>query len=520
MEGRQDFVRLLRKRMGGRYLIALVAGLIAGNLTHLYMIANKITNLDDISGIPGVGGGAALGRWLQPRLHHLFSVWSAPAINGEMSILFLSLAACLMILLLEIRTEGGAALAAILLVTFPSVTSNMYYMLLAPTFALAVLMSVLGVYLTRHYRFGWIFGVILQILSMACYQAYFAVAASLYVLLLILMLTDGKKVTEAFWLGVKFLMTLALSMAGYLISVRIVGEELADYKGLNSIGSFSPVSLLHAFLRCYHRLMQYFITAPESYMAGAPALFNRLSVIAAVILIPVIFCQRKLYTERSRAVIWGILLAALLPFAMSVFYLMAPELDRASTVMTFSYVIFDLMILALCERLRLPGEGKARPALRALLIATFLILCCKAYSVYRVANIAYYRSYIAQERTVNYLNRIYARLEEQGDYRYGDRVAILGGFYPDPIIIGRYQMGGEKLIDLEGATLEDHLFLPANRLQLERVFLGIDSEEVTEEERDAIMKKDAFARMPAYPEDGCIQRIDGIWVVKIAEDDR
>ena len=81
-------------------------------------------------------------------------------------------------------------------------------------------------------------------------------------------------------------------------------------------------------------------------------------------------------------------------------------------------------------------------------------------------------------------------------------------------------MDGGDLLDLEGATLEDHLFLTANRLPMARVFLGIDSPEVTEDERDAILTGAEFAAMPVYPQDSCIRQINGIWVVKIAEDDR
>ena len=81
-------------------------------------------------------------------------------------------------------------------------------------------------------------------------------------------------------------------------------------------------------------------------------------------------------------------------------------------------------------------------------------------------------------------------------------------------------MDGGDLLDLEGATLEDHLFLTANRLPMARIFLGIDSPEVTAEERDAILTGAEFAGMPVYPQEGCVKKIDGIWVVKIAEDDR
>ena len=192
-----DVLKWLWGRVETRYRVCFFAGLGAGFITHLFMLANKITNLDDIVCVPDVGGGANLGRWLQQSVHYAFSEWASPALNGGMTILFLSLAACLIVAILGIKSCTGAAVTALMLLTFPSTASNMYYMYLAPTFALAILMSVTGVLLTQRLRHGWIAGVILQLLSMACYQAYFALAASLYVLALLLSLFDGEKLVSA-----------------------------------------------------------------------------------------------------------------------------------------------------------------------------------------------------------------------------------------------------------------------------------------------------------------------------------
>ncbi|WP_026498424.1 glucosyltransferase domain-containing protein [Butyrivibrio sp. WCD2001] len=510
-----DFLKKIWEKLPITHRFCFFISFITGLLVHFFMISNKITNLDDIVCVPGVGGGKVLGRWLQDPIHDIFSPWSAPALNGIMAIIFLSAAACVIVSVLKIESITGAVLVGVMMMTLPSTASNMYYMYLAPIFALSILASVLNVYLTSKYTYGFILGIVLQFLSMACYQAYFGLSASLFVLAYFLMLMDGAKVSLVIKKGLRSLLGLAVAMAGYLISLKFV--DLSEYKGLSSIGHTSPADLALSILRAYHRGVQYFVTAPESFMKGAPTLFNRVLVVFLIILVVLLFIWKKTFSEISRGVICLILLA-IFPLALGLVYVMAPELSHASTVMIYSYSVFYFFLIAGMERIMRGEEGTKKKVSVFLASLIFIGLILEAYAGARVINNSYYRSYVAQNRVMQYYNRIISKLED-GGYKYGEPMAILGGFYPDPLPVAAHSMHGAILADFEGATLEEHLFLPTHRDRFIQIWFGIDTGDITTEKKEKLMKTAEFKEMSNYPEDGCVKQIDGVWVVKLNEDD-
>ena len=488
--------------------------LITGLLVHFYMLSNKITNLDDIVCVPGVGGGKVLGRWFQEPVHDLFSPWSSPALNGIMAIIILSIAACVIVNTLKIESITGAVLIGITMMTLPSTASNMYYMYLAPTFALSILASTINVQITSKYKLGFILGSVLQFFSMACYQAYFGLSASLFVLLYFLMLIDGGDILIIVKKGLRSIIGLGIAMGGYLISLKFV--DLSDYKGLSDIGHTSAGDILLAVLRAYHRVLQYFITEPESFMKGSPTLFNRVLVILLIGIIVILFIKKKIYIKPVRLIL-SVILLIILPLALGLVYVMAPQLSHASTVMIYSYSVFYFMIIAGMERLLTTGRGNKGLVFFASII--FITLLLEFYSSARVINNAYYRSYIAQNRVMQYYNRILSKLEEAEGFQYGEPLTILGGFYPDPLPVANHDMNGKELADFEGATLEDLLFLPTNRDRVLQIWFGLETGDVTSDKKEKIMETEEFKQMPIYPADGCAKKIDGVWVVKINEDD-
>ncbi len=509
-----DFMKKIWSSIPVTNRFCFSVSLITGLLVHFYMLSNKITNLDDIVCVPGVGGGKVLGRWFQEPVHDLFSPWSSPALNGIMSIIILAIAACVIVNTLKLESITGAVLVGVTMMTLPSTASNMYYMYLAPTFALSILASAINVQLTSKYKFGFILGSILQFFSMACYQAYFGLSASLFVIVYLLMLIDGGDVFIIVKKGLRSILGLGISMGAYLVSLKFV--DLSDYKGLSDIGQTSVSDILLAILRAYHRVLQYFVTAPESFMKGAPTLFNRVLVVMLIGLLIALFIKKKVYLKIVRLIL-SLVLLVILPLALGLVYVMAPQLSHASTVMIYSYSVFYFLIIAGMERLLAAGGGNKALAFFASLI--FITLLLEFYSSARVVNNAYYRSYIAQNRVMQYYNRILTKLEDAEGFTYGEPLTILGGFYPDPLPVASHNMNGNELVDFEGATLEDLLFLPTHRDRVLQIWFGLETGDVTEDKKEKIMATDEFKQMPVFPADGCAAKINGVWVVKINEED-
>ena len=519
-----DLAGQIREKMGSASRAALITGFLAGFVTHIFMITNKLPNWDDLMCTPDVGGGAYFGRWLEYSTHLIFNRWSAPGINGTMAVLFLAIAAAFITAFLRIRTVTGGVLCGLLIVTFPAAASNMTYMYIAAIYAMAIAIICGGVLLTGRLKHGWIFGIIGIVLSLAIYQAYFSFAAALFILGMLADLLDGEDTIAVIRKGFLYLFTLAAGIACYLLSVRLSGYEMTSYKGLDTIGQTDAASYLHAVLRTWHRFLQYFVTAPESYMQGASHTVSLVTMAVLAVLALYLFVQRAFYKKPLTCILYLVLLV-LMPFAMAIVYLMAPDIQHASSVMTYAYVIVYVMMIVFAERAESPeNTGKesgaaGNGAARLLAAAASLMLFVTAFMNYRIDNAAYYRSYISKERVTDLAVRILAGVEAQEGYEAGDRVMIVGNAWNFDNASTHLVMDEDMFRDMEGIATENGLFMPVNRARFYETYLGVKLNEVTPEEIGKIRATKEFQAMPDYPGSGSIQKIEGFWVVRLSDEE-
>lgn len=507
-----DFLKQIWKKLSPQVKACFLAGVPIGLLTHIFMITNKITNWDDITLPPGSGGSEYFGRWFVEMGNEAFSYWGAPGMNAVMAVILVILCACFTVDLLDIKSITGAVLTGAVLVTTPALVGTMCFMYVAAVYALSWLMSVVAIWLTKRFRFGIVPAVGLFVLSMAVYQAYFPYAAALAVLSVLVTLMGGEKIKDVIILGVRYLISLAAGMVGYLLSVKLSGFELAEYRGFDSIGKAGPAQYVECMLRAYHRVLQFFVTAQPSYNRNLTKRLNILAMLFLAVFIVCVFFMKKLYREKLRALIY-IVLCGIMPLAAGLIYVMATKTHLASSTMIPGYCMIYVMLIVFAEK---TAESGVRTAGIAAL-AALAVLALITYEDYRIDNNAYYRSYIANERMSALYNRIAARLEMTEGYSYGDRVAILGDWYPEKIDFYEPSMEAEFYEDIDSLSMENGLFTTGVRRKYMRTHLGIDGSEFTEEERTALMATDTYENMPAWPAAGCIEKIDGVWVMKMHE---
>ncbi|SDZ92515.1 Glucosyl transferase GtrII [Lachnospiraceae bacterium NK3A20] len=579
--GSTDLFKYIWNKLSSRWKTSFFTGVFMGLLTHIYMITNKIPNWDDVSLIPETGMEVYGGRWLGNAASHLFSQWSAPGINGVCAVILMALAACLCVRILQIKTQTGAALCAAIFVTFPAFTANMTFMYTAAPYSLAAVLMCLAVYLMMRYRFGWIASVILQLVSMAIYQTYFALGVALVVLALLRAAAEEERAVEVVKRGFRYLITLILGMAAYLVGFRVTTANLPDfdtfeYRGIEKLGREEPVTYFHAVLRAYHRVLEYFILDPPSYARGAMHGFNIAVCALIAILWLFVFVKKRMWRQPLRAVLYAAM-TAILPLAMGLVFVMSVETQDASTNMLAGFLVVYLMLIVLCEvacgrqkesksetYVETPRTGKvqidektqnsgevydetsftreelvegARSAAQVegnvcdvrsgfmassifrtvTAIVTCIVLCLSIYSMYRIDNTAYYRSYIAHQRVSAMYSRIIARLEEQDGFAYGQKVIIAGDWWPDTNILSQYNLDGDLYTDFDGIADEHGLSTEGIRTRYIRVFLGVNLPDVSQEELDAVKASGEYRAMPVYPAEGSITKMGDAWVVKLAE---
>jgi hypothetical protein len=201
---------------------------------------------------------------------------------------------------------------------------------------------------------------------------------------------------------------------------------------------------------------------------------------------------------------------------------MAPEVDY-SMLMLYAYVFVYIIVLALFERC-LAGlrDGislkKKMPAyiISIAVVATMFVSC---YTDYLLTNRAYLRTDVATERVKAYFNRVIALAESTEGFKQNDSIAILGEFYykDNPSTVEIDIFDSEDLRELSGVALENGLITSGVRDNFIKTFLGYEVADISWDEKNEIMASDEYKSMPIYPENGCVQKIDGIWVVKMCE---
>ena len=517
-QDRFEITRVFSRPVPKSAYAAFLTSVLVGVLTHLYMLTNKFPNWDDLANIDRYGAWDILGRWLLPETHRLFGRYSTPALNGTAAILLYALTASLIVISLRIRSITCAALTGALLVTFPSLTSNMTFMFTVGDYALAVVIACLGVYLTHRFRFGFVAGIVLLFLSMGIYQAYLPLSAALFLLILVADILDGERAARIVKRGFIFLFTLGASAVWHALYIRTM--DLSEYRGMDQVGGATLARLPVTVLRAYHRILQFFVTAPPSYVTREGRSLNLAVLAAAAAFLCVVLYQRRAQISAGRLLMLAAFLL-LLPLAASLVYVMAPEVQKASTLMILSYVTVYIVPVLLLSRVRISGGAGAGSKSRGSLMLSLLmfsLLYSVCYGNFKLANEAYFRTGIAFERIENYYSRILVRLEDTEGYRYGDPVEIIGDSWPDPHVLSADMMSGTRFADLEGLAIENGIFTSGSRRFFLRTYFGMETGLNTgEDPYTRLHETQEFRDMPVFPAAGCVKKIDGIWVVKVED---
>lgn len=509
-----------------RIRFCFISGIIAGLLTHFYMLTHKLPNWDDINNFASWGQGRDVGRWFLQYIDPLGGRWSVPAVHGVLAILCLSAAACVITKTLELKRRSSMVLIVLTIVTFPSVAGTMFFMFTVHTYGLAVLFMCLSVYLMRRLKYGYFFSIILIVICLATYQAYISFAIGLMLISMLADMLNGKKDgKETLKTGIKYIVVLLVSVGLYMILCRIYYPHISEetYGGVGQMGQIPLMQIPRLIGRCYKRFLEYFLYKPASYVSSVMQTANILICIGIGGLFVYCFAAKRSYKDRLRGILI-VLTAGLIPFALAFIYFMAPDAPY-SILMTYSYVLIYTVAVMLLETALDHWQEKesagrnVRRVQKGIVIVISLSILTEVYTGYLITNEAYFRSSIAYERTTAFFNRILANVEQQEGFAYGDKVALLGEFYyvdnPSPIEINL--MEDDKFREMSGVVLENGLLTSGVRDNFIRMYIGFALPAISDAEKEQIMETAVFQAMPSYPTAGCIKKIGDVWVVKLCD---
>jgi len=510
-------------RISVQVKITFISSIIIGLFVHLFTITNFLPNHDSyLFGDRHIAGD--MGRWFTfvPRL--LTDSYLLPWLGGSLAIVFIAISSCVVINCLRINNKLHCVLVSGLMVSFPTVTTNMLY-IAGPHFnMLSLLLACLAVYVSQRYRYGFCFGSFFIAFSLGIYQAFFPVAAGLLVAVLIVDIIQTElSFKDIVIKGTKFLITLLLGVIVYFIITKLVlsitGDELRDYQGVNEMGKIPVLMLPGLIKKTYATVIDFFY---QDYYGIH--ILSKITVpviiIISVFLLVMLIIQKRLIMKGTLFPL--VLLIVLFPIAANIVYIMAPKIDGLGLTVSYGMVLFLIAVIVLMEMTEEDVKQKETRFLNifrqgACWILTIIILLCN-YNYALMANKAYTKAHIVYEHGYSKSVELITRMESADGYKEDIPILFTGGYFVYPgLPMDQYPMFGElgritgsinswttNWIDYYIRFLQEYCGFNHNIVwtglydQIERFGLG------------------EVRKMPTYPSPGSIKTINGILVVNFA----
>ncbi len=476
------------------------SALLFGLAAHGFWLTNKLPFDDDLPNLFTKGATWVSGRYGLELLRFVMPDVSMPWIYGLMSLFFLALTVCLTVRLFHIESPFLQVFLAGTLVCFPAEGATMGYAFTAAPYALALLLTVSGVWLfTRDLRTRWLAPLPIAF-SCSIYQGYFAFAASFCVLLMIRALVRERKgAREVFLFGLRLLCLLGLSLAVYGLAVLVASKIL----NLPLLGE-AVNSRQNLPLRAAVAYSAWFKTLFAGYFAYVP---TKLSVVFHLILLlcagAALLLRLKGERDCARLLLLGLLLF-LFPLSCYCLYLMA---DNAYLHSLALYPFASLYIL--CAILL---DVPAKPSGDSLRTVAALVMAGITFGGAYFSNALGLYARLQYEETSALYTSVVARVLSLPDFDAGCRVALVGNA---PAV--RWDAGERfpfRKLQLPGVNITD----VRQAENVIRYYLGFDLPFADEEEVDALVRSGAADGMPVWPYDGSVCRIGDLAVVNFAGD--
>ncbi|MDD6266190.1 MAG: glucosyltransferase domain-containing protein [Clostridia bacterium] len=489
---------------------AFIACFAAGLLVHLFAFTNIIPNSDGLSRVYDTQQMTVSGRWFLHYASYLNGFIQAPSLIGLISVFFFSISSALTCEILNIKSRLFSALCGITMVVFPCVSYTYMYMFTASAYSVGVFLAVISVYLCRRYKFGFIAGIIPLALATGTYQAYFSVASSLCVCVLMLDIFSSEKTSGILKKAGKYLLFLFGGISLYYIILKIFLSvkqlKLLSYLGMSSL-SLSPKAIFSGIVSVYKQfVLSFFVPNREPGVNAAWVFINILVLSAFIGALTVLIRKNKSKISVSKILIL-LFLIALFPVCSNVMGI----LSYATPIMKYAYVLAYVLVMAMCS---MSFNGIGFTLLSPVSLVTLIFSAVIMLSA-QTDNTIYTASATAMRATQTFASNLVSRVESLDGYKSDMEVVIIGVFPNDTYY--NENIGFDYIehysADPSSAILRNkHIYYYLND------WLNVPWSMPEEQTLITVSESDEFKKMPLYPSSGSVKLIDGRVVVRLSEE--
>lgn len=456
----------------------------------------------------------SLGRFMQPLYWLIRGYITAPFLIGLFATCFLWLSAVVIVHLMKLRKPLHIAfVCGVLTVNETMAVSNATYLPWTDVYALALLLSLLGVYVFMKLRFGFFISPILYCLSLGLYQSYLPAAAAMLILLFLFSALDGEPPAVIWKRGLLSCLSLLLGLLLYALVLRILlsitgGQASQDYNGVGRVGlvpfSEIPALLLGTFLDPLRLLFSLSDTPVMTWhITTVPQLLNILLFSLSALLLVI-------KGRRLRPGAWLTIAFLLLVLPLGVNFIQFISKGISSGLTIFAYNLLYLLPIGLLSRmqpLRLPMR---------LICAGVCTLLCTFFALnIRTSNTMALKRDLEFSATTSAISRLLDQAERIEGYEPGKTPVVLLGMLPTSRIA--MERGGFETIARAqgmrytyGASYETANYWYLQMALGERVNL------VPHAERIRLSQHPSAGTLPLFPQEGCCAMIDGYLYIRIS----
>lgn len=502
------------------FFAAIVMGLVA----HLYLFTNLLPNHDAVFHLFQCDYGTASGRWFLPIVLGWDGDYNMPWLQGLLGLCCLAGTVCFTTRLLRIEKPLAIIVTAALCTAFPTVAATYTYMFTADAYFFGLFLAAFAAYAVwRMPVWGLPLGALALIFSLGIYQSYYPVAAVMMVGALLFDCLEGElHVGRILLRGVKMVAALGIGVVVYMAAARLLATMasggLSDYMGISSMGSLSLAALPELMRQSLEAYRDYFLQNELGWNFSFIPLCVIAGWVSGVVLLATLLLRRRVGVLRG---LLAFVLVGIYPLAGSLIHIMVAGAE-----------VHDLMIYGLLYALILPlalasfaathasEMGNLRSALQSLMSWIVIgAMALTAYSYIVTDNKAYLKMDVSFTQIEAYSNRLATEIQSVSGYSPALSVVLVGAGESDALldvtpelsevyITGALGMGTYRTQYSYGyllsrfSALPNQVYLDSDMPQAVRADIGDVIEEIAES-------------MPLYPQEGCVQIVDGYIIVRL-----
>lgn len=503
---------------------ALITALVVGILTHVILLSVMIMSPDGLWNSIRYSAGQTeteSGRWLINIIDSFRKNLAIPTITTIISIIVTAINAMFIVDLLNLKSRISVVFTSVFLVVSPCLAMTLLYSYTADAYCYAFLFATLAVwciYREKHKIAGAIGGAIFTMLTLALYQSYIGAIVGMCMLKPIVDLIRSKQDYKKFFqkIGISILVVIigvGLYWISEQIALAVYGTTLSTYNGANDIGIMNTLKNLPSSIYSIYRNFYEFFLGNE--IVRNPNMsrdkFYLILFIVVFISALIVLATRKNDDKKSKIIdtILIIVATALLPVGLNFVVLIAPT-TTFYPLNTAHLLLVIPFIMAILECLD-----------RAIILkwVSFVMCFIIAVTYYLTDNASYLAIRLNYNQAYSTTVRIVDRIENTEGYT-SDKSWLIVGILDDSNTDQVSDVYFLTISDLVDGPIFHGNFWGARETWTKflQAYLGISPTWASVEEYFEICGTEEFLNMPIFPEQGSVQEINGVMVVKLTED--